>query len=130
MKPFICFFNVGCTRLDVYGIRCDRQCPLNCNKTCHIQSGACSECKHGFYGDYCNNSCHTTCKNNSCHMQSGACFECENGVFGNNCNSLCPNNCKDNACHILNGSCFGCTSGWTGVICNDSKISLYIFTKI
>lgn len=50
-------FFTGCYNASLYGINCDTPCPTNCkDSTCHIQSGACFNCKPGWTGMNCNTS--------------------------------------------------------------------------
>lgn len=122
-------FDVGCKQSGVYGTACDRLCPITCKGTiCHIQSGACLDCKHGVYGSYCNLSCPANCKNNTCHMQNGSCIECRPGVYGSYCNQSCQTNCKDKTCHMQSGTCLTCESGWTGKYCNTSKNTNHVYS--
>lgn len=39
-----------------------------------------------YYGESCNLSCPTSCKNRRCHIETGRCFGCEDGYFGPTCN--------------------------------------------
>lgn len=39
-----------------------------------------------YYGESCNLSCPTSCKNRRCHIETGKCFGCEDGYFGPTCN--------------------------------------------
>lgn len=116
------WFVIGCKQSGVYGTACDIPCLNTCKgNICHIQSGACLDCKHGVYGSYCNLTCPASCKNNTCHMQNGSCLECKPGGYGSYCNQSCSTNCKDKICHMQNGTCLTCESGWTGMYCKTSK---------
>ncbi|XP_056003587.1 multiple epidermal growth factor-like domains protein 10 [Ostrea edulis] len=44
----------GCPRPGFYGENCSLQCPVNCRTVyCHIETGACQECKPGYKGHQC-----------------------------------------------------------------------------
>lgn len=79
-------FYIGCRKSDVYGNKCDTQCPAACKDSiCNIQNGSCFECKHGQYGGYCNISCPINCKDNACQILNGTCFTCKPGWTGMFC---------------------------------------------
>lgn len=60
LQEFYCFvswFYTGCNNASFYGSTCDIQCPTYCkDNTCHIQSGACFNCKPGWTDIQCNKS--------------------------------------------------------------------------
>lgn len=59
VNVFCLIINVikGCTRPNVYGFGCDKQCPKNCKSNiCHIQEGFCFACKSGWTDQNCNTS--------------------------------------------------------------------------
>lgn len=55
---FVLFiFDTGCRNASIYGSKCNTPCPTNCeDNRCHILTGACSLCKPGWTGIYCNKS--------------------------------------------------------------------------
>lgn len=61
---------IECKNASFYGSKCDTPCPTNCeDRTCHIQSGECFNCKSGWTGINCNTSKMTIrmfCKSNYC----------------------------------------------------------------
>lgn len=141
----ISIFVKGCKNTSFYGSNCDRHCPTNCeNRTCHIQSGSCFNCKPGWTGTYCNTSRMAICM--FCNVNS--CFHlciflsvytffpikvyhfafcitaCRGGRYGINCSNQCSGHCKDGAtCNHVTGYCDkGCDAGWKGNFCNEGKI--------
>ncbi|XP_060597743.1 multiple epidermal growth factor-like domains protein 10 [Ruditapes philippinarum] len=95
-----------------YNDQCDKQCPLNCLKSCHIETGICEGCKGNFYGEHCNLSCASTCNvqttaNGSlCQQTDGKClYGCEAGFHGLMCSEKCSSNCNDTLCDQSTGKC-------------------------
>lgn len=41
--------------------------------------------KAGVFGNECNSSCPTNCKDNLCHIEFGTCFACSPGWTGKSC---------------------------------------------
>lgn len=77
------------------------------------------ECNDGFFGEMCQHSCPSECKDNVCQRYSGLCTECNPFSYGSNCDLKCPN-CKEGNCDMDDGSCLkGCKSTLYGDLCND-----------
>lgn len=89
-------------------------------------------CKPGFYGNHCNSTCPSNCRENVCHMEQGNCFgcndgwkgiscsiKCRKGWYGLNCTQLCVGQCRNGVtCNHVTGQCDGgCDAGWTGHQC-------------
>lgn len=99
---------------------------------CEVEVQGCS--KAGVFGNECNSSCPTNCKDNLCHIEFGTCFacspgwtgkscdkKCKEGKYGLNCSQQCAGHCRDDAnCNHVTGQCDGgCDAGWTGYVCDN-----------
>lgn len=50
-------FNLGCSKVGVYGTLCNQQCPTYCrDNKCNILNGSCYGCLTGWMGVTCNSS--------------------------------------------------------------------------
>ena len=58
-------------------------CPENCQGGCEDLFG-CKECKPGYYGRYCNETCSNYCLTNNCDRLDGKC-SCKQGYMGEKC---------------------------------------------
>jgi hypothetical protein len=104
--------------------QCNKQCPQNCLKSCHIESGICDGCNGNFYGDSCNCACASTCKiqttaNGSiCQQSNGKClYGCVDGFHGLQCSEKCSVYCNDTLCKQDDGKC---TKGCKLKVKNDN----------
>ena len=101
-------------------------CPEHCNRC--SDDLQCTDCASGYYGTYCQNTCHVSCLNKVCHKQLGYCTEgCSNGYFqdGQSC-SLCPARCT--LCRDKS-TCTGCLSGYWGQMCQyECPLDCYVCT--
>ncbi|XP_071088058.1 multiple epidermal growth factor-like domains protein 10 isoform X1 [Haliotis cracherodii] len=106
-----------------YGISCSLQC-TNCqNEKCQKSTGECDNCKHGFYGKRCNETCSPNCrKNTACNRTNGHCDDgCLPSYWGGMCDRNCSQMCNNSVCMHYSGKChLGCEDGWTGFYCNIS----------
>ena len=88
-----------------------------CSNNCDIcDSGKCTKCKDGFYGDNCDYICSTQCSD-ICNLD-GSCVTCKPGFYGEKCENICGDStghCTTKGCDKENGKC---------VTCSDSKTSL------
>ncbi|XP_062620192.1 receptor-type tyrosine-protein phosphatase T-like [Saccostrea cucullata] len=135
----------GCKKPGVYGSDlCSLPCPDNC-RYCHIETGACQECKPGyqghrcdlpcnksFYGEVCREQCGNCTNGTTCQHVDGTCTNgCDVGVYGDKCQTPCPvgwhgKNCSDrcsncNECDRFTGRCTSpCHVGWKGKVCRKS----------
>ncbi|XP_060556947.1 multiple epidermal growth factor-like domains protein 10 [Ruditapes philippinarum] len=103
--------------------QCDKQCPQNCLKSCHFETGLCGGCKSNFYGESCNCACASTCKiqttaNGSiCQQSNGKClYGCIDGLHGSQCTEKCSVYCNDILCIQDDGKC---TKGCKTRVKND-----------
>ncbi|XP_060601719.1 cell death abnormality protein 1-like [Ruditapes philippinarum] len=92
--------------------QCDQQCPQNCLKSCHIETGLCDGCKVNFYGDKCNFACASTCKiqtttsGSICQQSNGKCLlGCVDGFHSLRCSEKCSVYCNGTLCKKENGQC-------------------------
>lgn len=105
---------------DNWGATCTEVCPTNCDKhtlqsmqgvpSCARASGKCLLCQSGWFGDSCDKTCRSGCRDDRCHQQTGMCTAgCDDTHWGNMCQNVCPDNTKT-----------GCERG-TGMpnSCND-----------
>nr|XP_022311896.1 receptor-type tyrosine-protein phosphatase mu-like isoform X4 [Crassostrea virginica] len=139
----------GCRQVGVYGLDCNKPCPVNCQKRrCVINTGHClgclsgyqgltcsQVCKQGFFGDECSRLCGNCRNQQTCHHINGSCLNgCDEGVKGWNCTTECDpgfygkhciHNCSENcnvtgSCDRFSGACKGgCKAGWTGITCKQ-----------
>ncbi|XP_061185096.1 multiple epidermal growth factor-like domains protein 10 [Saccostrea echinata] len=136
---------LGCSKNNVYGKNCDKQCPDNClERNCHIETGYCQECikgrqgqrcekcNDGFFGLNCTTRCSEFCNNVTCESTTGECFlgcapgyiglqcnkMCTGGKYGNNCSNDCGHCVRGKLCDHVSGFCEGgCAEGYKGQIC-------------
>ncbi|XP_060560019.1 cell death abnormality protein 1-like [Ruditapes philippinarum] len=108
--------------------QCDKRCPKNCLKSCHIESGFCDGCKENFYGDSCNISCAFTCKiqtttsGSICQQSNGKClYGCVDSFHGLQCSENCSVYCSDTLCDQDDGKC---TKGCKTRVKDDTICSL------
>nr|KAG5711253.1 hypothetical protein BaRGS_005950 [Batillaria attramentaria] len=67
---------------------------------CDQQTGRCSSCENGYWGDKCDQQCSTGCQNSQCDQQTGYCQSCRSGYWGDFCNETClSSRCKNNQCN-------------------------------
>ncbi|KAK7461585.1 hypothetical protein BaRGS_00038670, partial [Batillaria attramentaria] len=124
---------------------CTSACVRNC-EVCDRDSGACTKCNDGMYGNTCDKNCNDKCSPDNkgcvngwydtqctsacvrncevCDRDSGACTRCKAGWHGNLCDIQCSDKCRpDNKdirrCLKENGKCTtGCVAGWHGNVCD------------
>ncbi|XP_056002124.1 receptor-type tyrosine-protein phosphatase kappa-like [Ostrea edulis] len=133
----------GCPVPGYYGPDCSTPCPNTC-RYCHIETGACQECKPGYQGHQCELSCSPqyygelckeTCGNCSdwvtCNNVNGTCTNgCDVGVYGDKCKTPCPvgwhgKNCSlkctnCDKCDRFTGQCTSpCYAGWKVANCTN-----------
>nr|XP_022304629.1 multiple epidermal growth factor-like domains protein 10 isoform X1 [Crassostrea virginica] len=136
----------GCPTPGLYGSNCSIPCPdPNC-RYCHIEAGTCqgckpgyqghrcelAECRHGQYGEACENVCGQCIDQSECHHVNGTCLNgcrpgykgnhcsqtCEFGFYGDQCTQECGNCHNQTNCRHTNGSCAsGCDVGFHGDLC-------------
>ena len=118
-------------------------CPKNCLNSCN-QQFYCDSCMDGYYGDYCNKTCSSNCKDNKCDRDGSCtckpaaftgccpencqgscddlsvCISCIAGYYGKYCNETCSNNCMTKTCDHLDGKC-SCKLGYIGEKCTKGK---------
>lgn len=92
------------------------ECPPGCLRSCHMQTGYCTECKQGFYGSKCDQLCSRYCVDDTCAIQSGYC-NCTEGWFGPKCDRSCPIHCTNCASYVPD-ACESCEPGWFGPTCD------------
>ncbi|XP_056003613.1 uncharacterized protein LOC130049702 [Ostrea edulis] len=134
----------GCSVPGYYGSDCSVPCPDRNCRHCHIQTGACYECKPGYQGHRCESLCSTqyygeickqTCGNCSdgvtCNNVDGTCPNgCDVGVYGDKCKTLCPVGWYGKKCSLPCGGCDTCSRftgqctspcypGWKGTYCTE-----------
>uniref|UniRef100_A0A8W8NWQ4 EGF-like domain-containing protein n=1 Tax=Magallana gigas TaxID=29159 RepID=A0A8W8NWQ4_MAGGI len=99
------------------------------NELCEVEVYGCPFPDH--YGENCNQTCSSRCKDNRCHIETGYCLDCENGFRGPYCKEQCKNNtygagCLEKCgqclggekCHYVNGICSnGCEAGYYNFSC-------------
>eukprot|EP00105_Crassostrea_gigas_P038150 XP_019922298.1 PREDICTED: protein draper [Crassostrea gigas] len=93
---------LGCNKTDVYGMNCNKLCPINCETNlCNIENGSCYGCKPGWRDTLCDK-------------------ECIEGRYGSKCLQQCSGHCRDSVtCNHVTGQCDGgCDIGWTGALCD------------
>ncbi|XP_062573674.1 multiple epidermal growth factor-like domains protein 11 [Saccostrea cucullata] len=139
----------GCTKSGVYGVNCDKVCPINCQEQrCNVVNGSCLGCRPGWTGDKCDQSCPTGrygigcnrkcvghCTNKvTCNREFGHCVNgcasgwmgdmcdkaCQLGYFGRNCSGVCSKRCIS-TCNFTDGSC-DCAPGWRESNCSEECI--------
>lgn len=148
----MCSFYTGCNS-GFYSSNCSTPCPTTCEDgICHIQSGACFNCKPGWIGIHCNSSNITNIRLSQ-FLVPVCCFaiayyhisvifenwsvpffcikECEEGRYGVNCSQRCLGHCKEDAsCNHVTGRCDGgCDTGWTGNLCERGCTRACYFTQ-
>ncbi|XP_052797121.1 uncharacterized protein LOC128229311 isoform X3 [Mya arenaria] len=128
---------------NMYGQHCSSPCSEHCSGGCNKGNGACSPCKLGYEGHFCNESCqdnkfgqncselcgdycHGICNkiNGTCPCLSGYtrpfCRDrCDDGRFGQDCSQTCSKQCSG-TCHHANGFCSKCLPGYQGKFCNTT----------
>ncbi|XP_060600687.1 multiple epidermal growth factor-like domains protein 10 [Ruditapes philippinarum] len=115
-----------------FNVQCDKKCPRNCLKSCHIETGLCDGCIGYFYGDSCNFSCASTCKiqttgGSLCQQSNGKClYGCADGFHGLQCSEKCSVYCNDTLCEQDDGKC---TKGCIIKVKNDHICPLTPDTK-
>ena len=97
-----------------YGGHPCEPCPLNCDRTGCDDQRHCLNCKPGFYGDFCKQTCSVHCFDNRCDRY-GQC-SCNVGYGGHPCEA-CPSNCDNTGCNekLI---CHECNPGFYGDYCN------------
>lgn len=115
-------------------------CPVNCLLgSLKERPGSfkvvCGECKSGFYGEKCRNTCVKDCKDNICNQINGHCDACDLGYYGRYCSIACPKQCGNTSCEKMDGSCAGYKQGLFGKFvklsgCNKSLACSLIFCNI
>nr|XP_022304632.1 multiple epidermal growth factor-like domains protein 10 isoform X4 [Crassostrea virginica] len=90
------------------------------------------ECRHGQYGEACENVCGQCIDQSECHHVNGTCLNgcrpgykgnhcsqtCEFGFYGDQCTQECGNCHNQTNCRHTNGSCAsGCDVGFHGDLC-------------
>ncbi|XP_046552064.1 protein draper-like [Haliotis rubra] len=124
------------------GESCRTKCPGQCKRCDRYQSERCLECNSGYFGDFCQRSCHTCgeagCDNEGmckerpqnceggvicgktciqkCRLCShtGTCSQCQSNYVGDSCQKLCSN-CLGTCTQA--GCSGGCSCGYTGDFC-------------
>ena len=89
-------------------------CPASC-KRCDNDI-YCTECKTGYFGEFCQNTCSLSCKNQECDKELGICsLGCSDGFYydGNDC-IACPYTCLSCGDPL---KCTYCRTGYWGVYC-------------
>eukprot|EP00105_Crassostrea_gigas_P046381 XP_019930529.1 PREDICTED: uncharacterized protein LOC105347365 [Crassostrea gigas] len=97
--------------------KCSLNLP-NCESCIKIKGKlACSQCRDGFYGKTCKNTCPESCS--SCEQKSGDCIRCATEYFGPSCKEQCPTGCAPSlGCNAVSG-CVQCRLGWGGMWCKQ-----------
>lgn len=97
--------------------KCSLNLP-NCESCIKIKGKlACSQCRDGFYGKTCKDTCPESCS--SCEQRSGDCIRCATEYFGPNCKEQCPTGCAPSlGCNAVSG-CVQCRLGWGGMWCKQ-----------
>uniref|UniRef100_A0A8W8MNT0 EGF-like domain-containing protein n=1 Tax=Magallana gigas TaxID=29159 RepID=A0A8W8MNT0_MAGGI len=128
-----------------YGTNCSIACPdINCY--CHIETGTCQVCKHGYQSYLCKLACDSGWYGLGCSERCGQCRDvdrclntngtcltgCSAGYTGHTCHTRCPEllwgedcvrKCPDKCkgCNNINGLCeSGCVPGWKGYHCSEA----------
>ncbi|XP_067659823.1 putative ankyrin repeat protein RF_0381 isoform X2 [Haliotis asinina] len=80
-----------------FGELCDKSCPSQCavplnrlDRFCDLSSGICPEgCIRGWHGNYCNQTCNTSCLGSVCNQQNGHCtLGCIDNYVGPFCDTV------------------------------------------
>ncbi|XP_065928198.1 multiple epidermal growth factor-like domains protein 10 [Magallana gigas] len=128
-----------------YGTNCSIACP-DTNCYCHLETGTCRGCKHGYHGYLCKLACNSGSYGLGCSESCGQCLDvdkclntngtcltgcsagyrghtcdkpCQYGFFGPDCGNRCNDTCD--GCNRFNGSCdSGCNLGWQGYDCQKA----------
>lgn len=97
--------------------KCSLNLP-NCESCIKIKGKlACSQCRDGFYGQTCKDTCPESCS--SCEQKSGDCIRCATEYFGPSCKEQCPTGCAPSlGCNSVSG-CVQCRLGWGGMWCKQ-----------
>ena len=120
-----------------------QSCPENCGDAGCTDQFKCINCAAGFYSDYCNKTCSSSCmykicaKDGSCSCEPGfdgfgccpqncegcneldECHACKTGHYGSNCTKTCPSHCIE-ICSRIDGQCVVCEAGFWGPQCSKS----------
>ncbi|KAL4216291.1 Protein tyrosine phosphatase [Mactra antiquata] len=100
-----------------YGSNCDEICNNCLNGLCDRSTGICIDCVNGKYGELCDKSCSTGCKNSVCIRNTAVCSqECKSGYSGDKC---CVNNNGCEECDTTN-TCSKCADGNYGNSCEKT----------
>ena len=98
-----------------------KQCSSHCKDRCANGTGACEECKKGYYMDRRGNcqSCPQQCSRCS-DEDEVVCNECKTGYWSDGCSIKCFEGCTFDICHRTEGYCLkGCKEGFSNNLCNE-----------
>ncbi|XP_055956286.1 multiple epidermal growth factor-like domains protein 10 [Patella vulgata] len=99
-------------------------CNTCLNDRCDPTTGVCTgDCKTGFYGTKCQQSCNEGCLNNQCSKSDGRCTDCKPDTVGQYCNLTCGTECQPRTDQTLvtcdrTGRCTNCIVGRYGDRCD------------
>lgn len=152
-----CSINMEGTKCELckagfYGTNCLNNClSQTCkDKYCERETGICTSCEHGKYGNYCDSNCSLNCMEELCNFYNGKCNSCRDsysgdmcclngsncetcssntecnkcvtGFHGDECEKRCHVNCLELACEKESGNCsLGCLSGFQGPTCSEAQ---------
>ena len=95
------------------------------------KDGEC-DCKPGFWGPDCDNSCDPHCVNvntGGYHKKDGFCDSCTDGWWGHQCDKPCSSHCKERKCDKTKGTCL-CVPGYKPDNCRNGTFLISISVNI